>query len=32
MKQGRVPGSIDLGNGSEIRVGGRVRFEGETRR
>ena len=31
-RQGRSPGTIDLGNGTELRVGGRARFETDRRR
>ena len=32
LRAGRRPGSIDLGNGTELTVGGRVRMEYDTRR
>ena len=32
LKAGRTPGLIDLGNGTEVRIGGRVRMEYDTRR
>jgi hypothetical protein len=31
-RAGRQPGSIDLGNGTEVRVGGRVQMEYDGRR
>jgi hypothetical protein len=31
-RAGRDPGTIDLGNGSSVRVGGRVRVDAATRR
>ena len=32
VKAGRSLGVIDLGNGAEVRIGGRVRMEYDTRR
>jgi hypothetical protein len=32
LKAGKSPGSIDLGNGSEVRIGGRVRVDTMYRR
>ena len=32
VRAGRTSGSIDLGNGAEVRIGGSVRFEGDLRR
>jgi hypothetical protein len=31
LKASRQPGFIDLGNGSQLRIGGRVRVDGLTR-
>jgi hypothetical protein len=31
-REGRSPGTIELGNGTELRVGGRARLESDTRR
>lgn len=31
-RAGRTPGFIDLGNGTEVRIGGRVRTEYDVRR
>jgi len=31
-RRGRSPGSIDLGNGTEVRIGGRVQMEYDVRR
>lgn len=31
-RAGRNPGFIDLGNGTEVRIGGRVRLDAEGRR
>ena len=31
-KPGREPGFVDLGNGTQIRIDGRVRVEGDVRR
>ena len=32
VKAGRNPGFIDLGNGTEVRIGGRARMDFDTRR
>ena len=32
VEAGRRPGFIDLGNGTEIRIGGRARFDYDVRR
>lgn len=32
VRTGRTPGFIDLGQGTEVRIGGRVRMEYDTRR
>ena len=32
VRAGRTPGFIDLGNGTEVRIGGRVRMEYDVRR
>lgn len=32
VRAGRRPGFIDLGNGTEVRIGGRVRLDADTRR
>lgn len=32
QRAGRTPGSVDLGNGTEVRIGGSVRMDYEVRR
>ena len=32
LRSGREPGFINLGNGTEVRIGGRVRLDADTRR
>lgn len=31
VKAGRIPGFVDLGNGTELRIGGRVRMDYDRR-